>query len=190
MTHFLFQENLKMKSILLVLILVTTSVFSACKKTGEYSVKFYDTDIAKLTLFSYSGDYSYGLMNLGHAFLSIDNKSNENITIYNYTLTVGESITLGSWSISQHFGVWFNIESNYIQYNNKYDNRYSISTGLSYDDINTINDFIINNDKWSIVHNCSYFALNLWNSIAENSEKINSRLIYSPQYIQNEISHI
>ena len=184
-------KKFNIKAILLVLMLSFCTVLSACSNENkDYKVNMYEDDIAYFSLFTYSGEgeTSYGLINLGHAFVSIENISDETISIYNYELQPGETVAIGTWSLSKHFGIWFNIESNYITCRNKYDGRYSITTGINKDDLTKVNDFMSIHDRWGILRNCSYFALSFWNEIAEESEQIKERPIFTPAYIEEEIS--
>ena len=148
-----------------------------------------DTDTALLTIFTFDGkkESSLGLMNLGHSFLSLENISSENIQIANVSVGPGETIAIGTWSIKAHFGVWYNVESNYIADYNKYDGRLSITTGLDSQDIEDMTDFIFAHDYWNPLQNCSYFALNLWNEVVEESEKLDGMLIYSPSGIASQL---
>ena len=184
-------KKFSLKAILLVLMISFCTIISACSGGNkDYKINIYEDDIAYITLFAYSGkdESNWGLINLGHAFLSIENISNNPITIYNYELQPSENITVSTWSLTEHFGIWFNIESNYITTCNKYDGRYSITTGANLEDITKINDFMSNHDRWGILRNCSYFSLSLWNEIAEESEQIKERPIFTPTYIEEEIS--
>lgn len=181
----------KIFGILLICILIISSIsLVACKdKNRDYSLKIEDGDIAKLSLFTFNGDGEgkLGLMNLGHAFLSIENISDETITLLDKDIDAGETIAIGTWSILEHFGVWYNVESNYIVQHNKYDGRLSITIGIDDEDISTLCEFISTHDRWNPLFNCSNFALNLWNTVAENSEKIDKPLIYTPSYIAEEM---
>ena len=82
---------------------------------------------------------------------------------------------------------WINIESNYIRNSNKYDGRYSITKGITSEDITTLNEFMSSHDRWGILKNCSYFALSFWNEVASDSEYIPPKPIYTPKYIEEEI---
>ena len=148
-----------------------------------------DTDTALLTIFTFDGkkESSFGLMNLGHSFLSLENISSESFKIGNVELSPGETIAIGTWSIKAHFGVWYNVESNYIADYNKYDGRLSITTGVSSEDIDTMSEFIFSHDYWNPLQNCSYFALNLWNEVVEDSEKLSTMFIYSPSGIASQL---
>lgn len=184
-------KKFNLQAIALVFILGIFTILTACSNNNkDYKIQLHESDIAYFTLFTYSGEdeSNYGLINLGHAFLSIENISNKTITVYNYEIQAGETVTIGTWCLSEHFGIWFNIESNYILGYDKYNGRYSITTGINENEITKINDFMSSHDKWGILRNCSYFALSLWNEIAEESEYIQEKPIYTPKYLEEEIS--
>lgn len=177
-------------SILIVTILIFSTTITACKSNPDkYTSSITDTDIAKLSIFSFNGESEskLGLLNLGHAFLSIENISEENIELLNKTIKPNETITIGTWAVIEHFGVWYNIESNYILQHNKYDGRDSATIGINEKDIESIANFIAIKDKWNPLENCSHFALSLWNTVAESSEKINNPFIHTPSYISKEL---
>lgn len=147
-----------------------------------------ESDIAILSIFSYDGGSSYyGIFNLGHSFLSIKNVSEQDITLAGKTIDAGEEIYIGAWSLSAHFGIWYNIENNKIDIYGSYDGRVSVSTGISNEDVKVLSDFILNNDIWTPLKNCSCFAINAWNSVVEDTEKLNSPLIYTPSNLKKQI---
>lgn len=181
----------KIFGILLICIIISSLTLVACGSNNDrtYSLSISDGDVAKLSLFIFDGDGEgkLGLMNLGHAFLSIENISDEPIHILTKNINAGETISFGTWSILQHFGVWYNVESNYIVQHDKYNGRLSITIGVNSEDIEILSKFISTHDRWNPICNCSNFALNLWNTVAESSEKIDKPLIYTPSYIAGEV---
>ena len=160
------------------------------KGKDSYTSSVEADDIAKLSLFSYNGkgESTWGLMNLGHSFLSFENISDENISILDKVIAPNETISIGTWSILEHFGVWYNVESVYIETTDKYNGRVSATIGVNSEDLEKIVSFISKKDKWNPINNCSYFALNLWNTVAKESEYINTPLIYTPTYIAEELA--
>lgn len=173
---------------LCLLIVLSMIVLTACKQ--EHHKTLIETDdTALLTLYTFDGssESTMGLFNLGHAFVSIENISENTITIGKNSLEPHQAITIGTWSIKAHFGVWYNVESNYIKNHNKYDGRLSVTCGIDSNDIVTISKFIDNNDYWSPLHNCSQFALNLWNSVANTDEELVTPVIYSPSKIAKSL---
>ena len=84
-------KKFRLKAILLVLMISFCTIISACSGGNkDYKVNIYEDDIAYITLFAYSGkdESNWGLINLGHAFLSIENISNNPITIYNISINM------------------------------------------------------------------------------------------------------
>ena len=171
---------------ILIIAMLNIFLLTGCTNTtSKQKTIIKTTDVALLSLFTFDGkkESTLGLMNLGHSFLSIENISSDVIKIANVTLAPNETIAIGTWSISAHFGIWYNVESNYIAEHNKYDGRLSITTGISLDDMVSITNYILSHDYWTPLANCSCFALNLWNEVAENSEKLSKPLIYSPSHL-------
>lgn len=174
---------------LLILIIGVFGIFG-CGKQVKKVVAMIDNPVGYLTIYSQTQspkDTMPMLLNLGHSFLSFENTSNNDIIIGNYNVSPNETICIGTWSISSHFGVWFNVESNYNNKYNRYDGRISITRQISESNIDDINGFIAKHNYWNPLRNCSYFALNLWNSVANQSEKLAKPLIYSPTHVANEI---
>ena len=164
-----------MKKILSIFILICTVFMCACTPT-KVVIQECEDSVATLTIVSFDGssESMLGLMNLGHAFIAITNNSSEDVSIGKYTLKPSRCVTIGTWSIAKHFGIWYNVESNYIEYCNKYDGRVSLSKNINAEDINKINNFISTHDKWGILKNCSYFATNIWNEVAKDGEYFKS----------------
>lgn len=174
---------------MLSLILPFMLVGCGSKPNKEYYAGVEDGDTVKLTLFTYDGkgESHFGLMNLGHTFLSFENISSENVNIGKMSVAPGETVAVGTWSVLSHFGIWYNLEGNYIDFNNKYDGRVSITIGINNDDLVKVNKFIEENDRWNPIKNCSYFALNLYNTVAGDTESIPCPVIYTPTYIAEHI---
>lgn len=179
-------------NVILIMLFISISLcMFACKDNGnkDYTASIEESDVAKLSLFAFDGEgeQKWGLMNLGHAWVTIENVSTSPIQLNDRTLAVGEIISIGTWSMLDHFGVWYNVESGYVSEYNRYDGRVSATIGLSEDDITKVCQFISSNDKWNFLFNCSKFALNLFDSVASDSEYIEKPLIYTPSYIAGEI---
>lgn len=173
-----------MKKFSLFLILICVFAFFGCStnKSAKLEATFSTNDVATLSIFSFNGkgESKYGIKNLGHSFLSITNNSTSNITIAGKEIEPNEEIYFGAWSLSVHFGIWYNVESNYIEFYNKYNGRVSVDKGITIEDTETISDFILANDTWTPVNNCSRFAIRCWNSVAKESEKLDLRLVNTP----------
>lgn len=180
-----------MKKIALFLILIVCVVMlSACGNGDrEYKASINSDDVALLSIFTYDGkgESVWGLMNLGHSFLSIKNVSDEPFYLSEKKINPGETVAFGTWSILDHFGVWYNVESNYISDYNKYDGRLSVTQSVSSEDISVITEYIKKHDYWTPLTNCSCFALNLWNSVSDAPELLDVPLIYTPSQIAKQL---
>lgn len=179
---------------IIVLFLIMFSVFSltSCNsnnyKDRSLKIDLNDSAILSICADNGKGESTFLSRNYGHAFLAITNISTDSFIIGDQEVESGETITVGLWSIVEHFGVWFNVESNYIKERDKYNTRVSANIGIELAEIEKINEVIKNNDKWNPLYNCSKFALDIWNLVAEqHSEKINVPMFVSPSYLVDEI---
>ena len=176
-----------------VLFFIILSVFtlSSCsgEKYADRKLSIDTNDVAILSICADNGksESTFLSRNYGHAFLSVTNISEETLVIGDYDVKSDETITIGLWSIVEHFGVWYNVESNYIKEHNKYKERVSISIGINIEDIEQINKIISNNNSWTPTYNCAKFALEIWNKVSTESEKISVPMFASPSYLVNEI---
>lgn len=182
----------KIFSLVIILLLIFTASFSivSCNKDNrEYKADIGESDIALLTLFTSNSkeEDNLGLFNLGHSFLSLENLTDNHLKLNNMSIKPKSTITIGSWPILEHFGIWYNVESNYITNHDKYDGRLSITIGIDNDDISILSNFIKDYDTWSPINNCSRFALSFWNTVASTTEYIDKPLIFSPSYIAKEL---
>ena len=171
--------------ILIILLLVCLPLLGCSNKNQTKLAYFPKNSVGELTIFSHNNvkDSLPMLFNLGHSFLTFKNISSEPIKIANYIVVPNETICIGTWSISSHFGVWFNLEYNYDVLHNRYDGRISVTKGVTNEDVEKITEFIYLNDTWSPIKNCSYFAVNLWNEVATDDEKLDTYWIYSPNKV-------
>jgi len=178
------------KKIIFCLILIL--MISGCDKAPEElkdAIVIDESAVAVLSLVSYDGkdESKYGLMNLGHTFLTILNVSSADISVYGVEISPSEEITFSAWNTSLHAGVWFNIESAYIHEFDRYASRYSLSYGLSLEDIGILNSYISENDIWTPRKNCSYFSINLWNTVVDDNSKLDANLVTTPAGLKKEI---
>lgn len=180
----------KIFSFILLLICVSFGLLTACGKSNtNRTISVSENSVAEFSLFTHPGSKKVLplLFNLGHSYLSFTNTSNTTIDLAGYKCEPNETVCIGTWSISKHFGVWYNVESNYDIYDNHYDGRLSLTKQIGMEEVEKLTEFIVNNNKWTILKNCSYFALNCWNYVVESNEQIDTPLIYTPSYIAKQI---
>lgn len=138
----------------------------ACSPAPARSIESTPTDDGLIvSIFAYepNNEPNYGLLYLGHAFLSFENRTDAAVTIGGMTLQPDESCSLGTWSMTHHFGTWYNVESKYIDAAGRYAGRVSVSKTVDPNCLDAVNDYIANNDKWSPTTNCSRFATEIFN---------------------------
>lgn len=129
-----------------------------------------NSTVGTLTIFSSNDGGSSSWNTSGHAFIAFKNSSSSSVTVGGINVGSGHEITIGTWgNKSQHEGIWYNLESYFANSDSAYGNRVSLSTSVTQSDINTINDIIRNNDKWSLTNNCSSFAVKVWNSVSSTT---------------------
>ena len=177
-----------------ILIIVAFFTVSGCANSQTVSgrvreLNVSESDVALLTIFSDNGkgESNWLTRNYGHSFFTVTNLSNKELIVGDVVVNPSDTIAVGLWSIYEHFGVWYNVESNYIKEHNKYAQRVSLTIGISLEDIYSITEVIKNNDLWTPLYNCSKFALDVWNTVASENEKIDTKLLMSPGYLVEEI---
>lgn len=146
-------------------------------------------DTVQMTIYAYDGkgESFFGVFNLGHSFLSFKNNGSEQIVIGKYVLSPDEEITISTWCIQDSFGVWYNVESSYIHFHNKYDGRYSITTNINVDKLDKLNKYILSNDEWRPTKNCTNFVTGAWNTVVASEEKLATQTIYTPTKLVRSI---
>ncbi len=145
-----------------------------CGSADERTVHNPDGDtIAKLTVYATSerGKVAPMLAAAGHAYVSVENLSGVDMILgKGYLLPAGETVTIASWEMDAHGGVWYNIEPTY-KARGWYDKRKSVTRNVDENSLERINAFLCNedNDNWTLFHNCVHFATGMWNEAARGS---------------------
>lgn len=126
--------------------------------------------MGQLTIFSANDGMSSFLNTSGHAWIAFKNTYYQTIRIGGITVSPYGMATVGTFgNIEAHLGIWYNIESYYMNLYEDYDpypNRVSITIPVTQSQIDTINDIISNNDAWTATNNCSSFATKVWNAVS------------------------
>ena len=177
-----------MKKVSLLLVcLLSAFVLSACGKPLKNPAPFEGEAAAVVSVYGYDSEseQTYGLMYLGHAFLSVENVSADSLTVGPLTLQPGEACTLGSWGMNAHFGIWYNIESHYINNAGMYDGRVSVSKSITVDGLAAFNALIAKRDNWSPIKNCAHLAVELYDEAG--GDKLGLSGIVTPTKLKNEI---
>lgn len=129
-------------------------------------------------------------INLGtHAWITVSNISDNNITVGKFSVAPGKTMALGTWgNQSEHIGLWYNLESYKIKNNSAYGNRVSLRVDITSSSLSTLNSHMIGRDKWTRTNNCSSFAVTSWNKIC--STTLSAGVINTPLNLANSIKGV
>ena len=159
-------------------------------KTNSKTINVDDNKIV-FTITSYDGksESKPFVTSLGHAWVSINNNLDHPIKLKDYDIEPNEELTFSAWAISNHFGVIYNLEPEYIKLKGRYDGRKSVSMNIEENQLPTIEKFIDSNDNWTSIKNCSYWSIHLWNQLADNDHQMKTQtLIYTPTRLINSFN--
>ncbi len=176
---------------LLLFMAFSLAVLSSCGGKGEARKVVPDENAAAtVTVFASSGDGErvFGLFNFGHAFLLLTNKSGETLDLCGFSLASGESATISTWSLTERFGVWFNIESAFVKQRVKYTDRLSVTVPVTKEGLAKINGYLKEKNRWSVTTNCTAFTLGLYNLLVAEDNKIEIAGLLTPKKLKNEIA--
>lgn len=123
---------------------------------------------------------------LGHAWIEIENDTNNTYDVGAYSMTPGETITVGLWGNLEDNGVWYNVESYGIDEFDLFDGRVSVEETITEEELDSISSYILNHDYWNVSYNCSCFVKDIWNMVSEDD--LNSGfLVNLPSWLCNSI---
>ena len=148
-----------------------------------------DDAIGTLRLYSFNGDSERVPLsiNLGHSFISIENESSSDLQVGAYDLEPGYTVSIGIWPFSAHFGLWYNVESNYMAEFSRFEGVVSIKTQIDSTDLNEIDEYIASHDYWTLFKNCSFMALDMYNLAAKENDQIDIGGLITPAKIYDVI---
>lgn len=162
-------------------------LFLAFCLIGSYQDKVYAAkNVGKLSIVSdgSTDEASYGV----HSFLLYKNTSNSNQTIAGVTVKPNQSITIGTYgNQSSGKGVYVNLEAYYAQKYGSYANRVSLTTDISSSELKKIKSKINKCNKWTYTKNCSWFAKEVWNTVAPKSKKLSAGAPPTPKTLSKNI---
>lgn len=157
----------------------------------EESTSTKSTKVASVRVFSdptESLQYSSGfIIDTGrHAWITVSNISSSNITVGKFSIAPGKTMVLGTWGTpDEHVGLWYNLEGNFVQNNSAYDGRVSLRVDITSSSLSNLNAHIVGYDYWSVLINCSSFAVTSWNSVC--STQLSAGVINTPKNLANSI---
>lgn len=103
----------------------------------------------------------------GHTWIYVENLSDSPITVGLYEVPVGQGVSVGcfSFSVSDGWGIYYNLEAYRENRNDNIDGCRSITKDLTQSELEELSDSIKNYpNMWDIfIFNCTFFAFAIWN---------------------------
>lgn len=171
--------------------LLSVFLLFGCGQKTRFKVPSTPPDtVLELTLYAFDGKSERVplLINLGHAFITVKNVTDNNQQIGAYTLRPNEECSIGTWGMNAHWGIWYNVESTYLTLS-RYEGRVSVTQGITDSDVSLLNEYIKNNDTWTPFKNCSYFAVDLWNLASDADEFFDLGGLITPDRVTKRIKN-
>lgn len=144
---------------------------------------------ALLTIVSDSGinEARYGMPCYGHTFLVIENTGEDVLDFCGRPIEPSENLTFGWWAISSHAGVWFGIESNYIDAYGRYPDRVALSRQIDGAGIVRLADYILTHDLYTPFENCAVRAVQAFNWALPETRELNCGYFTTPAEVSDAI---
>lgn len=160
---------------------------SACAQSRKTPTAFDGAPVAAISIFAVDAESTenYGLLYLGHSFLAFENVSDADLQVGAITLKPGEMCSVGSWGMNAHFGLWYNVESNYIDNAQLYAGRVSLTKGVSAEGMAAVNARLAKLDKWTPFTNCARVAMDTFDAAGGDTLKLGG--LVTPTRLKNEI---
>lgn len=106
----------------------------------------------------------------GHAWVYIENRTNETLQVGAYSLPPQQGVSVGSFAFrSKALGTHYNVEA-YCGNHYPMDGTVAIREALSRSALQSVSSRIRNTNFWGVFFNCAAFAATIWN--AGSSRKV------------------
>lgn len=166
-----------------------TMGYSNLNSTPNNITSLSSSNVALVTITSSTSSAGSSFSVDGHAWITVKNVSSSNITVGKLSqIAPNKSVTIGTWgNKSEHTGIWYNLEP-YIKTqldSDAYSTRASLSMYVDSEGLTDVTNYIKNNDTWTTTHNCTSFAMGLWNSIS--STTLSNGTFNTPLALYNSI---
>ena len=144
---------------------------------------------AILTIISDTGESeaSRGMPAYGHTFLVLENTSDVIINFCGRRIAPSEDLTFGWWAISSHCGVWFGLESNYIDAFGRYRGRVALSREIDADGIARLADYLLTHDLYTPLENCAVRAVAAFNTAIPEIRQLRCGYFTTPARVYDAI---
>ena len=167
---------------MIILLCTDASGSTTFERAREYGDNVIGGNKAILTIVSDSGEgeSNHGMPCYGHTFLLLENAGEEKMIFCGRELEPGENITFGWWAVSSHGGVWFALESNYIDAYGRYPDRVSLSRTIDADGLCRLADYLLAHDLYTPFENCAVRAVAAFNAALGEKRELKSGYFTTP----------
>ena len=142
-----------------------------------------------ITAFDGDGESAPFVKCLGHAWIALDNRTDHVVTLKEYPIQPGETLTFSIWALSGHSGVTYDLEPAFIREYGRYDGRQSLRIPLDESQLPVIEDYIDRHDGWSPGLNCSRWSLELWNAVTDERDHLPIQtVLYTPKRLARALA--
>ncbi len=184
-----FFKILFILAVLYIGALVVTYKVAEYKFFKEYGVSTATEESEKIGLVSiYSSAINYPTPSrlTGHSWIYVLNTSDKDITVGGIVVKPNDGISFGTTSHPKmpHKGIWVNVE----KFNSNYADNISITDDFYLEDLEYLNIYLENHNKWNLLYNCTTFAAGAWNSINAGQDVEFSAI--TPKGLTNQISEL
>ncbi len=120
----------------------------------------------------------------GHSWIYIKNLSGKDLDILGYTISPNEGISFGTTGSPKmsSTGIWVNLEG----YNHYYRENLSITSDFYEEDLEYLEVYLSEHNKWTLLYNCTTFASGIWNNSLAGQE--NPVYSITPLNLHNKMS--
>ncbi len=143
---------------------------------GSSSATIESTKVGTISLYSSPAGLPTPSRITGHSWVYIKNTTDKDIKVLNYTVTPNTGISFGTTSNPSMGvrGIWVNLEGN----NSNYTENISVTSDFYQEDLEYLEVYLRNHNRWTLLYNCTTFARGIWNNTyAGNYYKFSS---YTP----------
>lgn len=158
----------KFWSLLMAVILAfSLTVSSAAVEQQAAVIDNQEKVVARFSLFS----TIYLFPVAGHEWIYVENLSDKPLKVGLYTVPPGEGVSVGcfSFSVSDGWGLYYNVEAYRENRDDNIDNCWSITQYLTQSEFDKLSSDLRDYPNfWSFYFNCMFFAFSIWNSNSDD----------------------
>lgn len=166
-----------MTAMVLTIVMIFT-VSTLCLQITTYADGSGSIQLSIYSMHGNGSSASSAGLDLGHAWLVVENETDNDYSFYNTTLSSGETVSIGTWGNvidldtgSLYQGAWLNLEA---QAELGTQNTASLTITITSQQLSAVSQKCIQMNAWDLFNNCSYFASTIWNSVAPSDMQVNS----------------